>query len=240
MRVATGLLVLALLSSIARADAPKCPVAAGRIVAHGEWLAITGGARCFAPNKDGKPDPDVLGAGLQALAAALPTDCTRSIQLAADSDTSYQNVVTTMDLAIKAGLADVQLTDPSGLSVKIDDSDALERKARHCAAPAAPAAPAPVTTTSPNKDAMKDAPVLVITPTDVSVDGTSVGAVKTLAKGKGVIPALTKALAAHKGGDKHTVIVQADVSSSVALINRVIATTKQAGYDNVLFAVKNK
>ena len=250
MKLAT-LAGLALFTSVAHADAPKCPTAAARVVAHGEWLAISGGAKCFAPDKDGKPDPDVLGAGLSALAAAIPTDCGRAIEIAGDSDVSYQNLIATMDLAIKAGLPDVGLTDASGLSIKIDDSAALEKSARRCAPPPKPApAPAPAPASPPSPGAVPpappapsvraDVPIVILSTTTLTLDGATLGDVATLAKGKGVIPALVKALRAHKTSDPHTMILQADQASNTAVVNRVVASGKQAGYDNVLFAVRNK
>jgi biopolymer transport protein ExbD len=229
--------VVPLFTTIARADAPKCPVAAARVVAHGVWLGVTGGARCFVPNKDGKVDEAVLGPGLAAISAARDASCDHAIEIAGDNAVAYQDIITTMDLAVKAGLTDVGLTDPPGLTVKLDDSAALESKARRCAA--APASSS-VTMTTTDRAVVADAPIVVVTGTDVSLDGTSVGDAKTLAKGKGAIPALAKALKGHKGGDKHTAILEADKSSSVAVINRVVATSKQAGFDNLLFAVKNK
>jgi biopolymer transport protein ExbD len=246
LRFAAALVVVLVVAGAARADAKPatCPTAAARVVAKGVWLGVSGGARCFAPDKDGKVDEPVLGPGLVALAAARGASCDHAIEIAGDNDVAYQRLIATMDLAIKAGLADVALVDPAGLSVKIDDSDALEKAARRCAPPPKPApapgpAPAPAPAPAPSS-AAGDAPVIAISRSAVSVDGTQVVDVKALAGGKGAVAAIVEALRKHAGGDKHAVVIQADRAVAAGVIDRVTYSARQAGYDNVLFAVKNK
>jgi biopolymer transport protein ExbD len=63
--------------------------------------------------------------------------------------------------------------------------------------------------------------------------------VAAVAKGTGAIEELAKALPPATSGDT-PVILQADQDTPSSVIVRIIETAKAAGYNNVLFAVKNR
>src|SRR5205085_241549 len=125
----------------------------------------------------------------------LAPGCTTSVAIAATPGVAYQDLVTAMDRAVKAGLPDLGLTAPKDLAVKFDDTAAHEKSAPpHCTAVAASTAkPAPAGAAISKPDAplseharrdLAAAPVVIITRTDVELDGASLGAVKSLARGK--------------------------------------------------------
>ena len=228
--------------------APEVAIAI-HVVARGVWLGASTGARCFVPRKDTALDPAALDTELQTLVGSLPADCTRQVAVAGDPGVSYQDVITAIDHANKAGLSDVAVSDPKGLAIHFDDSAAREQKAPHCTAPASPAKPAAAASKAPAsssaaaaaapKPDLATAPVIAISRTELSLDGKKLADMKVIAHGKGTIAALVKALHARATGDHHAVVLQADASTDAGLINRVIASSQQAGFDDVLFAVKS-
>jgi biopolymer transport protein ExbD len=225
--------------------APEVSIAI-HVVARGVWLGASTGARCFVPRKDAALDPAALDTELQTLVGSLPIDCSRDVSIAGDPGVSYQDVITAIDHAMKAGLADVALSDPKHLAIHFDDSAAREQKAPHCTAPASPAKPAPAASKAPAstlapppaKPDLAAAPIVTISRTELALDGKKVADVKTIAHGKGKVAALVTALRARASGDQHAVILDADASTDAGLVNRVIASAQQAGFDDVLFAVK--
>lgn len=94
-----------------------------------------------------------------------------------------------------------------------------------------PAAPA-------NRDALQTAPVLIVTTSELKLGDKVLGDVANAAKGSGKLPELATALAELPA--KGLLILQADQSTPATLINRIVVTAKGAGFDNLLFAVKNK
>jgi biopolymer transport protein ExbD len=228
--------------------APEVTIAI-HVVARGAWVGASTGARCFVPRKDAAIDPAALDTELQTLVSSLPADCSRTVAIAGDPGVSYQDVVTTMDHAMKAGLTDVALSDPKGLPLRFDDSTAREQKAPHCTAPATPAKPAPAASkpiasgsgaalAAPAKPDLAAAPVVLITQTELSLAGKKIADVKSIVHGSGAIKALVTALHGLATKDQHVLILQADSATDAGVVNRVILSGRQAGFDDVLFAVK--
>jgi len=249
---ATATLVIRPSSGAAQCTtAPEVHVAI-EVVANGAWIGASDGARCFVARRDGALDAAALDAELKTLRGAPGGSCTTSIEIAGATGTSYQDVITAMDHAIKVGFVDTGVLDPAALSVSFDDSAARQKHApAHCVGSASAAAvststrlasasPAGAAPTNPD---LAKAPVIVITRTSVELAGKDVGTAAKLAAGKGPIDALVKALKAltpAEGAGAGILILQADASTSMALINRVIESGKAAGFANALFAVKNK
>ncbi|HTJ42699.1 MAG TPA: hypothetical protein VL463_11425 [Kofleriaceae bacterium] len=227
-------------------DAPEVKIAI-EVVSRGAWLGSSTGARCFVA----KGNDTALDAELGNVMASMTPDCSRSVELGAVAGVSYQDVVTVMDAAVKAGFVNIGISDPKSLSIQFTDTVAKEKANAHCTVkpvstpsagtkPAAstatkgiPSAPAPAT-----KPDLAKAPVVIITTAEVTLDGKSLGTVKSLAKGKGTIAPLVTALKAIT--DKGPLVLQADKTTDAAVINRVILSGKAAGFDNVLFAIKTK
>jgi biopolymer transport protein ExbD len=156
--------------------------------------------------KGGVLDGGALEAGL---AAARNKGCNASVS--SDAAATYQQIVHAMDVLVKVGITNIALD--SG-----DD---------------APSKTAPTSTISRD---LKDMPVVVVSKTEILLNGKLVVAVKDASRAE-----LDAALAAEqKARPGHGIILQADAASNAATINAVVAAAKKAGFDNVLFAVKNK
>jgi biopolymer transport protein ExbD len=172
--------------------------------------------------------------------ALKPTVGKCSASLWAEDTVTYQDVIATMDSLIKIGLIDVGLGPPG------DDSTPSPR----------PAKPPPdkdvksTWTVTPEgrlevalelarqkpldkKARLAEAPVIIATKTEVTIAGKRVGKVDDAA----LDTAITGALPAHpKDG---LAILQADASLRFSTIRSAVKGAKAAGYDNLLFAVKN-
>jgi biopolymer transport protein ExbD len=83
----------------------------------------------------------------------------------------------------------------------------------------------------------KDAPVIAVTKTAILVRGAAVIELSAIPPGDS-LPALVQALG--KPTATTTAILQADAATDARLIARIVAATKAAGYDNLLFAVKSQ
>jgi biopolymer transport protein ExbD len=166
-------------------------------------------ARGAEAGKVAKVDLAGLEAGLKKLAAV----CVGSAALKADPATRYQDMITVMDIAMKAGF----------MNIGIDSGEPAD------------VLPHPGVA---DRNALKDAPVIVITKSGVMVDGKSVAAVD-----QDVTDPVRAALAARAMGPddkKGLAILQADESTPARTINQAIVGAKAAGYDSLLFAVKNQ
>jgi biopolymer transport protein ExbD len=228
----------------------ECGFVAIYIDKRGTWLATGRDAKswCFAPRKSGTLDSDWLEAQLRR---AKDHPCgPSSTELAAADDVSYQEVVLAMDVAIKAGWMDTGVSSPTALAVPLATANpkgaasecpatliAVEPSAAPPAAAPPPAAP-PGQASSPNK--LASAPVLIVTKDkltlkvkDTSTDIATLAEAQAAAK----LDALIKALPPTRDG---LLILQADESTPTKVINRVVESAKVAGYDNILFAVKNR
>jgi biopolymer transport protein ExbD len=227
-------------------------VASVALVKRGVWIGIVKGDRCFVPRRNGALDLAALDA---ALDAAHDAACTTALEIAAAPGLTYQDLALGMDHGIQAGFSDVGLTDPKGLSIAFSDHRTDEKKAAaHCAAPTAkaapvekppapePALPAPAKPQG-SKDEFADVPVIVIMPTGLTLAGQSLATMKELVTAKGPLPKLVAALRALPKSSPATeglAIVQADEHTDVLAITRAVQSAKDAGFDKLLFAVKNK
>ena len=221
----------------------ECGFVAIYLDGDGTWLATGRDAksRCYAPNKAGAPDTDWLEAQLRR-AKANPCGPSAS-ELAGADDVPYQHVITAMDVSVKAGFMDTGLSSPKALSVPLAAADP-KGAASECPATLIPpepvTAPAPKTPRASGTDALKKAPVLVVTKTELTLnvnDTKTVIATIADAKAGTSLAALTKALPPTGDG---LLILQADESTPTHVINLVVETAKAAGYGNLLFAVKNR
>jgi biopolymer transport protein ExbD len=138
-----------------------------------------------------------------------------SAEITAEDTVGYQDIIRTMDLLVTAGITDVGLGGTK--SPKVD-------------APTSSGKLGPV-----SKDALKSAVVIVMSRTEVTVSGKKVGKPADATLGAAIVKALPP-----NPTTSPIVIVQADASLSFAPIRAALDAAKQAGYDNVLFAVKNK
>ena len=213
----------------------------------GTWLA-TGKddkSRCFAPrNKAGKLDIEWLDAQLRR---AKEHPChPSSAEIAAADDVPYQDVITAMDIAIKTGFMDTGISTPATLAVPLAKASPkgagsecpvtvipVEPEDKPAATPPSAAAPS-------TRDRLANAPVLIITTDKITlkVDDKSTD-VATLADAHATtnLDVMTKTLRPTRDG---LLIMQADQRTPQKVINAVVATAKAAGYDNILFAVKNR
>jgi biopolymer transport protein ExbD len=205
----------------------------------GIWLA-TGTdekARCYAPHKAGALDHQWLEAQLGATKTA---DCAPAVELAAAATRSYQDVVEAMDTAVKVGLPNVGLSSIDELPVPLATAD-TKGAAKKCPAGAiagkAAAADAPKPPPGDARDTLSSAPVIVITRDDIMLGAESIAKVADAKSGTGELAPLRKALPVPK---TRLVILQADQSTPAGVIDRVVKTAKAAGYDNLMFAVKNR
>ncbi|HEY5922899.1 MAG TPA: hypothetical protein VIV11_14570 [Kofleriaceae bacterium] len=230
-------------------DAADCGFVSIYISEDGTWLA-TGRddkARCFAPRKGKALDHAWLEAQLRK---AKEHECgPSSAELAGDDAVLYQEMIETLDIAIKAGFMDTGVASPAELAVPLA-SASTKGAATECPTSVIPHDPTPAgsgTATAPRdppptgaSDKLAKAPVLVITRDKLTLNagGTSTEIMSVADAQKATkLDALTKALPPTKDG---LLILQADQSTPSAVINRVVTTAKAAGYDNILFAVKNR
>ena len=228
------------------------------VVPEGLWLATGAEARCFALRRDGELAAAWLEGELKQFSGRT---CPPSVELAGAAGVRYQDAIAAMDVAIKVGLLEVGLTSPAELPGGLAAAD-VRRALAHCpattlareAAPLAPLAEAAGSTNSaprplvplteqtplpparPKVDA--STPVVIITRDELSFRGGVVGRVAEIRRGAGPIAALASALAPSPSDPR--IVLQADESTDMVVITRVIDTAQKAGYHDVLFAVKNK
>jgi biopolymer transport protein ExbD len=210
---------------------------------HGTWIASgrDDKSRCFAPRKGAELDHAWLEAQLRKL-KTNPCGPTAA-ELAASDSVRYQEVIATMDIAVKTGFVDVGLSTADKLAVPLA-SASTKGAASDCPPSlipytdedrAAMAQPRPEPARGSN--GLAQAPVLVITKDKLTFNSKDVMTVAEAAKGSGKIEALIKMLPPTRDG---MLILQADQDTPTTVINRVVITAKAGGYDNLLFAVKNK
>jgi biopolymer transport protein ExbD len=129
--------------------------------------------------------------------------------LIADDKMRYQDVISVMDALIMMGIVEVSLSDPT--------------KTKSGTVPA-----------RSDKQLLKEAPVLVITKTEVRFHDKLIGTPDD--------DAIATKLAAELPKDPKdpTFVIQADKDTSAKTINRVITGASNQGYTNVMFGVQNK
>lgn len=224
--------------------APGCDgFASVYVTGEGVWLATGRDAksRCFAPRTSGALDVDWLARELRALKAL---ECpASSIELAAAADVPYRDVIQAMDVSVQAGILDVGISPPSDLAVPLATADPKAAAADCPATVMTPQdrTPSKAVAHAPNgRDTLQTAPVVIVTKDHLSLrvdDKTiDIGSLADARSGPG-LAALTSALPPTRNG---ALILQAHENTPATVIDRIVAGARAAGYDNVLFAVKNK
>jgi hypothetical protein len=180
------------------------------------------GIRQSIPNVGGAVDGHALAAAIDG----IDFDGGAIVYLA--DDATYELAVAAMDLAKQEGIADIGIETPADPS-----DDAVE-------------APPPTTGAATPPEAVKVAPILIISTTDVTLrlpDGApqtaiAIGKVADLLAHPGPeIPALRTAVGA-MSPHPTLLILQAEPSTTGSLFNRSFRTLKRMGVDNVLLAIK--
>ncbi|HTR53924.1 MAG TPA: biopolymer transporter ExbD [Kofleriaceae bacterium] len=225
-----------------RSGEPECDggTIAVYVKTDGVWLG-TGTAphgRCYAARHGGALDLDWLERQLHHYDAH---PCRPDVEVAADRDVPYRDVIAVMDRAIKVGLSNVALSTPGELVVALESADA-DGAPSACTGDSVKHASAPSVAPRGAADPLVTAPVVIITRTELTLrvadHDTSIGPVSELVHVTGKLDALARALPSRAAGGM--IILQADQDTPAGLITHVVSTVKDEGYDNVLFAVKNK
>lgn len=195
----------------AAADASPAPVvcAPATIYLENDHLAYGRDHRIDLP---ARKDDIMNFSGLESGLKRLATECRGPVLIHAVKGAMYQDVIDAMDLATKAGFTDIA----------IDDGGAT---------------PALRTQPSSSAGAVASSPVLVITSTDLTLDGQVIAHTKDADVTAAVHTALTAKAPGAKGAQ---LILQADRGTSAVTINQVITGARGTGFDNVLFAVNSK
>jgi len=138
-------------------------------------------------------------------------------------ETDYQALVTTIDAVLAEGHAIIGIATPQDAG---DTSDAPPR-----------------TTTSDEEVDLTKVPVVVVTTTELSLRTDRTASIAKvadlLAHPASDIPELAKALGA-LATPARVVVVQAEPTTSGALINRIVRTFRHAGVARQLFAIKDR
>jgi biopolymer transport protein ExbD len=191
----------------------------------GDSIATAAGA-CRAPRVDGKPDKLWLEAELGALRATL-TWCTADAVVVAETG-PYQELITVMDIAVKEGFIDVNIGDRSDLTFPATGSTNLHCKLPKPPPPTPVARPAPPPPEAPvippltpdevrrleeqkplqipvpdTKETLQQAPVIIVTKTEVTFQGQLIAAVDDVAKDPQALKLLAERLAASAEATKH-------------------------------------
>lgn len=233
----------AAVATVADAAAPAgprtaCDTVSIQIDAAGVWLGAAPDVRCFGPRKAGAVDAAWLDAELARLRAAIdPKTCASGVEIAG-ADAKYEEIIQTMDAATRAGFADVSIAPPDALAMTFTGAPAA---ASSCTAaptlgPKTSSVAAAAVRSSSKMRVSPATPVVVVTTTAILVKGHQVATLAEVGAGDGPIAAMTTALGPAKSS--RTLILQVDKTVSTKIVNRVVQTARQAGYDEVIFAVK--
>jgi biopolymer transport protein ExbD len=189
-----------------------------RISLLADMVVIGRGQTRSIPHIGGTPDTAGLGAWLAEFAKV----CVGPVHIEVTDDAAYQSLITVMDIAMKAGFQDIGLGD---------DSPAGGHD------PSEPSDPLPIGSGS-GSAALRRVPIIGITKTEVTVNGRRIGApTDNLLE---PIAAALRDLALQRPDPRPTAILQADTATPARTINEAVAAAKQAGFTNLLFAVKNR
>ncbi|HTL34803.1 MAG TPA: hypothetical protein VL326_16860 [Kofleriaceae bacterium] len=233
------------------------------VTKEGVWIASGAGkeGRCFKPSKNGALDVNALQIEFEQW---IRKDCKPVIELAAENDVKYQDMIQVMDVATQIGLPDVAMASVGELPVSFHGAEPATA-AEHCPATTIQTSGSTGSTVAGHKtvagaadpsapSSMAKALVVVVTRDAIMLNGMEAGsgatpavkpttnvvvALPTVEKGTGSIDELAKELPKAASGDS-PLVLQADQQTSALVISRVIETAKGAGYTNILFAVKNK
>jgi biopolymer transport protein ExbD len=152
--------------------------------------------------------------GLESGLKRLATECRGVLLVHATPTVMYQDMISVMDIAHKVGLSEIQVDTGSDAQMP-------------------PALP----TSMSGTDNVAKAPVLVVTATDLTLDGQVIAHTKD----KDVTAAVHDALAAKVPGvASPLVILQATAGTSARIVNQVVNAARSLGFNNVMFAVKQQ
>ncbi len=169
------------------------------------------------------------------------------VMIAARDGIPYQVLVTVMEAAIRSGFVDVDLdasaslpivfpTRPTAAEIAEGRCSEAPRERRDVQRPPCVAADHFAGTSDAE---LRDAPVMVVSGSEVSVSGKRVSSVDELRRGDvGARHALETALRALPLRPAF-LILQADPATDTAIINRIVSASERLDRA-VLFAVKNK
>ena len=249
---------------------------------------------CHAVRVGGKPDVAWVETELRRLRSAFAS-CSVDALLVAETG-PYQELITLMDIAVKTGFVDIGVGDTSDLRFAVTVASDT-----HCKLPSPPpekpvATPVPQTLPAPplspdearkiaarleeqvplppppTKGVLQEAPVIIVTKTEITLRGQVVASVDVVAKDPQSLKPLADLLHADDERTKHKLaaggfppeiakaceagqhgirplpgavcplglaILQADEATDMRVINALLHAAKGAGFDNLLFAVKN-
>jgi len=207
----------------------------------------------------GEIDRSAVQLRLCSMAGSLPPSC-NAIELAAEPGVPYRQIIEVMHDAIAAGFPEVGLTDPAGLSLQFrDPADPGDAVPARCGvpAPACPPRPAATGTGLPaavpavppvrpvlgNRTDLAEAAVIAVPPSgSVLLGDKEVASGREIGVGERIEPlyAALKALPAPASGTPRIAVLQVDRSVDAKLVNKVIATARAAGYQQIALAVSSK
>ncbi len=198
------------------------------VVAEGAWIGAKGSVPCLRRRVNG--DRSAIVSELRRLAQHA-AGCNVPIELSAAGTVSYQELTTVMDLAVLSGLSDVRLASP-------DHAVIAKRPAGDCPLPGGRRDATPSTQVARGSASLASAPVVIVTTDAVLLGGKTIAPLTDVSVGGPTLTALERALPAHPSDG--TIVVQADKSIDSVVVLRIVETLQHAGYDNVLFAVKQQ
>jgi biopolymer transport protein ExbD len=141
----------------------------------------------------------------------------------------------------------VGLTDPGGLSLPLRvPAGPSDRVTPACGdpvpgCPAAAPGGATATPPAPAGGLLTDA-IVVVVPTDgsVTINGKQVATAAEAKAGDRIEPLYKELRAKMDPAGPRSLVLQVDRSIDARLVNRIVVTSQAAGYQNILFAVRNK
>jgi biopolymer transport protein ExbD len=229
-----------------------CPTLVVAVKPDGVWIR-NAKSQAVVPLCVGEIDRAALAARLCALTGAWPPDCT-AVEVAADTGVKYQQVINVMEAAMMVGLTDVGMVEMAALSLPLQlPPDPSDRVAPQCTqevagcpvrrAASRPRDPLPVPPVGvPSAPGTVADAIVIVIPADgsITVNGKKLATARQASAGERIEPLYKELEAAANPDGSRAVILQVDRDTDARVVNRVIATAKAAGYDNVLFAVRNK
>lgn len=224
---------------LARGPRTACDTVAIQIDTGGAWLGAPPDVRCFAPRAGTDLDVGWLDAELKRLRAAIDsTRCPSRVELAVTADATYKEAIAAMDAATRAGFTAVSLVAPGALAMSFAGPPPTATTCGDTVdvgTPTGATAPGAVSA-STRTHVSATTPIIVVTGDAITANRKQVATLAEASQSEGPIPALANAIGT-AGGDR-TIILQADAATSARVMNRVVETAGRAGFDEVIFAVK--
>lgn len=214
-----------------------CDTVSVQIDAGGVWVGAAPSVRCFGPRKGSAVDGAWLAAELARLRAAIdPKTCPSAVEIAG-TDASFEELLQAMDAATRAGFPEVSVASADALAMTFTGASA----ATSCTAaptlgPKTVSAAATAVRSSVKTRVSPSTPVVVIGASEILVNRQQVATIADASTGEGPLPAVATAIGTAKSG--RTLILQAAKAVPAKVVNRVVYTARQAGFDEVIFAVK--